>query len=59
LGEALSGDLAGALEACGIAAIGTTTAAALRDKGVTRITVASEASVQGLVDACVRATSEN
>jgi len=55
LAEALDGDLAGALEGVGVAAIGRTTAQSLEEMGVNGAEVGEGGGMPGLVDACVRA----
>ncbi|RJQ40805.1 MAG: uroporphyrinogen-III synthase, partial [Dehalococcoidia bacterium] len=58
LESALDGDLRTSLRGAVAVAIGPTTAQALRDAGVTRPAVAGDASMQGLVEACVQALDE-
>jgi uroporphyrinogen-III synthase len=53
LRRALDGNLVGTLRACTVAAIGETTARALREEGFADVTVAIESSMDGLVAACI------
>lgn len=56
--DALGGRLAPTLDNAVAVAIGPTTAAELERVGVPRVTVAVEASLEGLVEACVQALEE-
>ena len=57
--DALDGGLAAALADVAAVAIGTTTAGALQDAGVARVAVADESSMEGLVEACVKALNSD
>jgi uroporphyrinogen-III synthase len=59
LSEALGADLPAALGAARVAAIGRTTADALRERGVRNVEIGVEAGVNGLVNACVTLTNRD
>lgn len=59
LSVALEGGLAAALLGSAVVAIGATTAAALLEAGLGRVTVADTPSVPALVEACVKALNNN
>jgi uroporphyrinogen-III synthase len=57
LAEALDGDLRGALQGVGVAAIGKTTAQSLEESGVEEVQVGEGGGMAGLVSACVSAVA--
>jgi uroporphyrinogen-III synthase len=59
LSEALGADLPAALGAARVAAIGRTTADALRERGVRNVEIGVAAGLDGLVDACVTLTNRD